>query len=137
LLRIVSILVILFLIYGCAPSARYADTREILTSSIQKGSVLIGKASYYGKKFHGRKTANGEIFDMYSMTAAHRQLPFNTILEITNKENGKSVQVRINDRGPFKADRIVDLSYQAARKLDMLKKGVVMVEVRIIKLGKD
>jgi len=74
---------------------------------------------------------------MYAMTAAHKQLPFDTIIEVTNKENGKSVKVRINDRGPFKKDRIVDLSYQAARKLDMLKKGIVMVEIRILKLGED
>ena len=137
MVRILSILVIVLSVYACAPSARYAESREILTSSLQNGSILIGEASYYGKKFHGRKTANGEIFNMYAMTAAHKQLPFNTIIQVTNKENGKSVEVRINDRGPFKKGRIVDLSYQAARKLDMLNKGVAPVEIRIIKLGED
>ena len=137
MVRIVFILILLTTGYSCAPSARYADSPEILSSSFKAGSVLIGPASYYGKKFHGRKTASGEIFNMYAMTAAHKQLPFGTVIELTNKENGKSVQFRINDRGPFKQDRIVDLSYQAARKLDMLKKGIVMVEIRILKLGED
>lgn len=108
-----------------------------MTSSFQNGSILTGTASYYGKKFHGRKTASGEIFNMYSLTAAHKRLPFGTIIRVTNKNNGKSVQVRINDRGPFMKGRIVDLSYQAARKLDMLKEGVAVVEIRILKLGED
>ena len=137
MIRLFSILILAICIYGCAPSTRYAQSNEVLTSSLQKGSILIGEASYYGKKFHGRKTASGEIFNMYSMTAAHNQLPFNTILQVTNKGNGRSVQVRINDRGPFKKGRIIDLSYQAALKLDMLKEGIVLVEIRILRLGED
>ncbi len=98
--------------------------------------VQYGYASYYGPKFHGRRTASGEIFNMYAYTAAHRYLPFGTIVRVTNLENGKSVIVRINDRGPFKAGRIIDLSYAAAKKIGMIKKGVVKVKIEVLKWGK-
>jgi len=108
----------------------------------QRGSktsvyVLRGKASYYGEDFHGRRTANGEIYDMYGLTAAHRELPFGTICRITNLKNGKSVIVRINDRGPFVPGRIFDLSYDAAKKLEALDDGIIQVKAEILKLGKD
>lgn len=93
----------------------------------------MGEASYYAAKFHGRKTANGEIFDMYSKSAAHKTLPFNTILEVTNLDNQKSVIVRVNDRGPFVKGRILDLSYAAAREIDMISSGVARVSIKIIK----
>ncbi len=83
-----------------------------------------GTASWYGKQFHGRRTANGERFDMYALTAAHRTLPFGSIVQVIDLENGGSVRVRINDRGPFKRGRIIDLSYAAARELRMVKRGV-------------
>ena len=127
---------ILFL-YHCAPSTRYTKSTAVIPSSFQNSSVLIGEASYYGKKFHGRKTANGEIFNMYAKTAAHKQLPFNTIIRVKNIENNKSVTVRINDRGPFINNRILDLSYQAAHEIDMIRSGVVMVEIKILELGED
>jgi rare lipoprotein A len=83
----------------------------------RRGGSLVGIASFYGKKFHGRKTASGETYDMYKLTAAHRTLPFGTKVKVTNLLNGRSVVVRINDRGPFKKDRIIDLSFEAARRL--------------------
>ncbi|RFM30638.1 septal ring lytic transglycosylase RlpA family protein [Deminuibacter soli] len=88
-----------------------------------------GKASYYAEQFNGRKTANGEIFNMNQLTAAHRTLPFNTLVKVTNKTNGKSVQVRINDRGPFVKGRIIDVSKEAARQLGMLGAGVADVQL--------
>lgn len=88
-----------------------------------------GRASWYGGKFHGRKTASGETFNMNSMTAAHRSLPFNTFLKVTNKNNGKSVVVKVNDRGPFHGNRILDLSYGAAKKIGLVKRGIANVSI--------
>ena len=94
--------------------------------------VFIGYASWYGPGFHGRRTASGEIFNMYDYTAAHRTLPFGTRVKVTNLKNGRSVIVRINDRGPAKKNRIIDLSYQAAKKIDMIRDGIVKVRVEVI-----
>lgn len=91
-----------------------------------------GIASWYGKKFHGRMTANGEIFDAYAASAAHRSLPLPTYVRVTNLENGRSVILRANDRGPFHSDRIIDLSYGAAVKLGFAEQGTVAVEVEAI-----
>lgn len=99
-------------------------------------NVIYGKASYYGPKFHGRKTANGEVFDQYKLTAAHKTLPFNTVCIVTNLSNNKRVTVRINDRGPFVANRILDLSYGAAKQIDGIRQGVMDVKIRIVKWGK-
>ncbi|GGH64709.1 hypothetical protein GCM10011379_17060 [Filimonas zeae] len=88
-----------------------------------------GKASYYADKFDGRKTANGEIFSQKKLTAAHRTLPFGTMVTVKNLANGKSVTVRINDRGPFAGNRLIDLSRAAANAIDMVKQGVVSVEI--------
>lgn len=92
----------------------------------------VGIASWYGKKFHGHLTSNGEIYDMYTMSAAHKNLPLPTYLTVTNLANNKSVIVRVNDRGPFHQSRIIDLSYSAAYKLDMLKKGTAKVKITAI-----
>lgn len=92
-------------------------------------------ASYYADKFHGRMTANGEIFDMNAYTAAHKTLPFNTVLRVTNLANGKSVTVRVNDRGPFVKGREIDLSRAAAEKIGMINSGVAEVSIEIIKNG--
>ncbi len=92
-----------------------------------------GQASFYGKKFHGRQTANGEIYNMNRLTAAHKELPFNTTVRVTNLSNNKSVTVRINDRGPFVGNRIIDLSVGAAKKIDMVDDGVVTVKLEIKK----
>ena len=97
-------------------------------------SDLEGLASYYREPYHGRPTASGEIFDTYKdMTAAHRTLPFNTVVRVTNKSNGKQVNVRINDRGPFVDGRVIDLSLAAARKIDMVRAGTVPVRLTIVK----
>ncbi|MBL4941835.1 MAG: septal ring lytic transglycosylase RlpA family protein [Colwellia sp.] len=100
-------------------------------SSAQKFEQ-VGVASWYGKKFHGHLTSNGEIYDMYAMSAAHKSLPLPTYLKVTNLANHKSVIVRVNDRGPFHQNRIVDLSYSAAYKLDMLKAGTAKVKITAI-----
>ena len=92
----------------------------------------IGIASWYGRKFHGHLTSNGEIYDMYAMSAAHKNLPLPTYLKVTNLANNKSVIVRVNDRGPFHEKRIIDLSYSAAYKLDMLKTGTAQVKITSI-----
>jgi rare lipoprotein A len=102
----------------------------------QRG-VQYGKASFYGygDEFHGRKTSSGEIFDRNALTAAHQRLPFGTMCRVTNLSNGRSVIVRINDRGPFKAGRIIDLSYAAAKEIDSVKSGVVDVKLEVLKTG--
>jgi rare lipoprotein A len=94
-----------------------------------KGFSQRGIASWYGKKFHGRLTSNGETYDMYAMTAAHKTLPLGVEVRVVNKRNGKSTVVRINDRGPFVAGRIIDLSYTAAQKLDVVEQGTAPVEI--------
>jgi rare lipoprotein A len=94
-----------------------------------------GTASWYGKKFHGQKTSSGEVYDMYAMTAAHRTLPIPSYARVTNVANGKSVVVRINDRGPFHSDRIIDLSYAAAYKLGYIQAGSATVEVESVQPG--
>jgi rare lipoprotein A len=88
-----------------------------------------GIASWYGKSFHGKKTSNGEIYNMYAMTAAHKTLPLGVFVRVTNLNSGKSIEVRINDRGPFVRGRIIDLSYTAAKKLEIVGPGTAPVEV--------
>ena len=123
---------------GCAPAPVYlgapsSGTEQPSQPANRPGEgtamTFSGLASYYGKEFHGRRCASGETFDMHALTAAHRTLPFGTIVKVTNDANGKSVQVRINDRGPFVADRIIDLSYAAAKAIGMLSVGPVKIEV--------
>ena len=92
--------------------------------------IQNGKASFYADKFNGRKTASGETFRNNKLTAAHKTLPFGTKVKVTNKNNGKSVKVRINDRGPFVAGRIIDLSKKAAKKINLDKAGVAEVEIK-------
>ena len=94
----------------------------------------IGVASWYGQKFHGLRTANGEIYDMHSLSAAHKTLPLPTLMRVTNVENGRSVIVRVNDRGPFVKDRLIDLSYAAARELDFIKMGTAHVRVQSLEI---
>lgn len=101
------------------------------------GYVKRGTASWYGEKFHGHKTSNGETFDMYTMSAAHKNLPIPGYARVTNLENGRSVIVRVNDRGPFHGDRLIDLSYAAAKKLGYQGKGTASVEVAAITVAPD
>ncbi len=117
--------------YGNPASYVVFDRRyEVLTSST--GYVERGIASWYGSKFHGRRTSSGEPFDMYAMTAAHTSLPLPTYAEVTNLANGRTIIVKINDRGPFKHNRLIDLSYAAAAKLGITQQGTGMVEIRAI-----
>lgn len=94
--------------------------------------IQYGLASWYGRERHGRRTASGEIFDTYQLVAAHRTAPFGTYALVTNLSNGRTVQVRINDRGPSIAGRLVDLSYAAARQLDMVQVGVTRVKIELL-----
>ncbi|WP_298444743.1 septal ring lytic transglycosylase RlpA family protein [uncultured Ferrimonas sp.] len=103
---------------------------QVLTDA--RGFVKEGTASWYGKKFHGHLTSNGETYDMYGFSAAHKSLPLPTYVKVTNLGNGNSVVVRVNDRGPFHGNREIDLSYAAAYKLDMLKAGTANVRVEAI-----
>ena len=129
-----------FLQTGCASSARYTraprERRTIFDgrrpSRGRRGAVLRGEASYYGPGFHGKKTANGERFNMHALTAAHKTLPFGTRVRVTNLDNGKSVVVRINDRGPYKKGRIIDLSVAAAKKIGMMGSGVAKVKLVVL-----
>jgi rare lipoprotein A len=93
----------------------------------------VGIASWYGPGFHGKRTASGEIYDMYGISAAHKTLPFGTIVKVVDLETGKSVVVRINDRGPFIEGRIIDLSYGAALELGMVQKGLARVGLKIVR----
>lgn len=99
--------------------------------------ISYGKASYYGLDFQGKKTASGEIFDMNALTAAHQGFPFGTLCRITNLMNSKEVVVRINDRGPFVDDRIIDLSYGAAKELNAVVSGVIDVKIEVLKYGEE
>jgi rare lipoprotein A len=96
-----------------------------------------GNASWYGVPFHGRRASNGEVYDMHKLTAAHRTLPFDTVVRVTNLSNGKSTVVRITDRGPFVDNRIIDLSMAAAREIDSIGPGVVPVRLEILSAGVD
>jgi rare lipoprotein A len=96
-----------------------------------------GMATWYGRRYHGQRTASGEVYDMYAMTGAHPVLPIPSYARVTNLDNGRSVVVRINDRGPFLAERLIDLSYVAAHKLDIVRKGSGLVEVEAILPGSD
>ncbi len=111
---------------GCATN-RYEPPRP--------SDTVRGMASWYGKDFHGKPTASGEIYDMHGLTAAHRELPLGTVVDVTHLDNGRKVRVPINDRGPFVRGRILDLSYGAAQKLDMVNQGVAKVEIRIVSIG--
>jgi rare lipoprotein A len=111
-------------------------TKDVILTSKKDNIVEVafdrGVASWYGPGFHGRRTANGETYDQDELTAAHRSLPFNTLVRVENTRNGKSVVVRINDRGPFVGNRIIDLSHKAARNLEMIGAGTADVRLTII-----
>jgi len=117
---------------GGNPNTYVVLGKRYYTLQDSKNFVERGIASWYGRKFHGRKTSNGEVYDMYTMSAAHKKLPIPTYVKVTNLENGRSVIVRVNDRGPFHENRVIDLSYAAASRIGMLGKGTALVEVRAI-----
>ena len=118
---------LLVLATGCGTKAPPGRPQEI--SRYRE----TGVASWYGKPFHGRKTASGERYNMNKMTAAHRTLPFGVVVKVTNLDNGRSIKVRITDRGPFVRGRIIDLSRAAARKLDMIGPGTARVRIAVVR----
>lgn len=116
---------------GCSANRR----PQSLPDSSGLKPIEKGTASWYGPRFHGRRTANGERFDMNELTAAHPSLPFGTLLEVRNTRNGKSVMVRVNDRGPFSKSRIIDVSFAAARELGLVLSGTAPVQLFLAKKG--
>jgi rare lipoprotein A len=117
--------------HGNPPFYKVLGKRYVVLAT-EDGYLERGVASWYGPTFHGENTSNGEKYNMYGMTAAHKTLPLPCYARVTNLKNGRSIVVRINDRGPFVANRLIDLSYTAASKLDMLKEGTTLVEVRAL-----
>jgi len=136
---------------NCSNSPRYykSDTTGLNTTSKKvskagkkdrsKGhrKIIKGVSSFYAEDFHGKLTANGEVYDMYGLTAAHKTMPLNTICRVTNLENNKSLILRINDRGPYIKGRILDCSYGAAKKLDFINQGTTKVKIEVIEWGDD
>ena len=136
-----SILILFIFTQSCSNSPRYnrhkpKPQKYKSNSKIQKSQkVFYGMSSYYGQDFHGKLTANGEIFDMYGVTAAHKEFPFNTVVRVTNEKNGKSLLIRINDRGPYIAGRILDCSFGAAKKLGFVGEGTAKVKIEVLEWG--
>ena len=125
--RLVPAFFVLFmLVYGCRTTAPPPP---------KPSDVLHGVASWYGEEFAGRTTANGEIFDPGQLTAAHRTLPFGTVLDITNLKTQQTVRVRVNDRGPFIGGRIIDLSYAAAQQIGLIEPGIGQVDIKLVRMG--
>lgn len=117
--------------YGNPPSYEvFGQTYHVMDSA--DGHVERGIASWYGSKFHGRRTSSGETYDMYAMTAAHKHLPLPTWVEVRHLENNRRIVVKVNDRGPFVDNRIIDLSYAAAARLGMMEAGIAPVEIRTV-----
>ncbi|MGM0546390.1 MAG: septal ring lytic transglycosylase RlpA family protein [Bacteroidota bacterium] len=123
-----------FFITSCGTTSNFGKSDDTSTSTETESGEKIedGVASWYGPNFDGKLTANGETYDMNDLTAAHRTLPFNTVLKVTNLDNEKSVKVRVNDRGPYAKDRIIDLSKKAAEEIDMLGPGTANVEIILL-----
>ena len=144
------ILIISFIAFNCSSSPRYntgtyqkpsSTNSKVPAKLATKGKnqkhrrIMKGGSSFYAEDFHGKLTANGEIYDMYGLTAAHKTLPLNTIVRVTNISNNKSLILRINDRGPYVKGRILDCSYGAAKKLDFVNDGTTEVKVEVIEWG--
>ena len=129
---------------SCGPSVAYGDyvnsdgmTRKQIEAIRNHPKVQVGIASYYGKEFHKKLTANGQKFNMYKVSAAHKTLPLGTKIRVTNLSNGKSLKVIINDRGPFAKGRILDLSYRAAQKLGFVNHGTTKIRIDVLNLGNN
>lgn len=106
--------------------------KEYYPTVVSVGDTMSGRASWYGSDFHGKSTCNGEAYDMYAMTAAHKTLPMNTVVRVTNLENNQQTVVRINDRGPFVESRIIDLSFSAAKEINLVAKGSAPVKLEVL-----
>jgi rare lipoprotein A len=154
-MRFLTVAILSVLTAGCAASTTPLHPSRVASSSVLVGATTPaatidadgapaegdivaqqrGSCSWYGGRFHGRKTSNGETFDKHALTAAHRSLPFGSEVEVTDVTSGRKVRVRINDRGPFSHQRILDLSYAAASSLDIVGRGVADVELRLVDIG--
>jgi len=147
-------LLTLIIIFSCTSSPRYTaqkvkkdksnpNSKKVKTIPVKPApkffdkskTIFKGVSSYYGKDFHGKLTANGEVFDMYGITAAHKTIPLNTVVRVTNLDNSKSIILRINDRGPYIEGRMLDCSYGAAKKLGFINAGMANVEMKVIEWG--
>jgi rare lipoprotein A len=139
--QIIILIAVLFLI-GCSGTQRFGKTdsntgyQKNKEKDSQALEIVEGVASYYSDEYHGRTTANGETYDMYAMTAAHKTYPFNTNVRVTNLANGRSVILRINDRMPDFKGRIIDVSLKAAKELGMIISGIADVELEVLEWGK-
>jgi len=143
-------LIYFLILAGCSSAPRYtsSDTKPVSIKKRSNPSILKTKSSFnthrktmkgissfYAEDFHGKLTANGEVYDMYGLTAAHKTLPLNTIVRVTNISNNKSLILRINDRGPYVKGRILDCSYGAAKKLEFVNDGTTDVKIEVIEWG--
>ena len=150
--KFVIFISILILLIGCSSNTIYktkgtankdlhqfygSSKTEVIQKDVVKGDVFYFVTSFYGTKFHGKPTSNGEVFDMNKLTCAHKSLPFNTVLKVTNEDNGKSVVVRVNDRGPFISGRDLDISYAAAKEISLIGVGVKQLKGEILESPKD
>ena len=124
--RVAAIALLVVLVYGCTSTA---------PAPVPEAEAMHGVASWYGEEFAGRTTANGEIFDPLGLTAAHRVLPFGTVLDVTNAKTKQTVRVRVNDRGPYIGGRLIDLSYAAAQTIGLIEPGIGEVDIAIVKMG--
>ena len=146
------ILIIVLNLFNCTNSPRYVrdnigpskvsskepnkkNNKKTNRKSTKHRKVIKGISSFYAEDFHGKLTANGEVYDMYGLTAAHKTMPLNTICRVTNLANDKSLILRINDRGPYIKGRILDCSYGAAKKLDFINQGTTKVKIEVIEWG--
>ena len=151
-MRLNILIIALFLIQNCTNSPRYLtgpnrtktfnkskSVRTHKTAKLKKNikhrKVMTGISSFYAEDFHGKLTANGEVYDMYGVTAAHKTLPLGTVCRVINLENNRSLILRINDRGPYIKGRILDCSYGAAKKLDFIRQGTTKVKIEVMEWG--
>ena len=134
--RLALVTALLLISTACGKRVQVASPAGTSPRVAVADAELEGLASYYAEPYHGRRTANGEVFDTYQeLTAAHRTLPFNTVVKVTNEANGRDVDVRINDRGPFVKGRVIDLSLKAAREIDLVRPGIARVKLKVLKDG--
>ena len=137
---------LLVFLCDCASAPRYTTGQTHLSTkskasktsknkNVKHRKIMNGVSSFYAEDFHGKLTANGEVYDMYGLTAAHKTLPLNTVCRVTNLANNKSLILRINDRGPYVQGRILDCSYGAAKKLDFINQGTTNVKIEVMEWG--
>jgi len=144
LIKLIFIALIFSVFDGCTPNPHFrsdkaAKSQKKINKYNKKSTgfekVQYGVSSYYGPKFHGKLTANGEIFDMYKVSAAHRYLAIGTLIKVTNLDNNKTLNMRINDRGPYVNNRILDCSYAAALKLGFVEVGTANIKLEVLEMG--